>query len=81
MRTPERDLAFAYFENKALQPRLNGFTPRGTYRWIWFDPRTGVWRRPVSVRADAQGTIRAPSFPQGGNQAATDYAAKIIAMR
>ena len=78
MRTPARDFALAYFENRAMRPRLAGFTPQANYRWYWFDPRTGEWSRERTFRADAQGVIQAPAFPDGGNQAASDIAAKIL---
>ena len=78
MRTAARDFALAYFENRAMRPRLAGFTPRTNYLWRWFDPRTGEWSRERPVKADEQGVIEAPAFPDGGNQAARDIAAKII---
>ena len=78
MRTPARDFALAYFESRAVRPRLAGFTPQANYRWRWFDPRSGEWSRERSVKADAQGVIQAPAFPDGGNQAASDIAAQIL---
>ena len=77
MRTPARDFALAYFENRAKRPRLAGFAPGTNYRWSWFDPRGGSWAGPKLVRADAQGVLQAPPFPAGGDQAASDIAAKI----
>jgi hypothetical protein len=77
MRTPARDFALAYFENRAHRARLAGFAPGTNYRWQWFDPRTGTWAGPRAVRADAQGVLQAPPFPRGGDQAAADVAAKI----
>ncbi len=81
MRTPERDFALAYFENKALKPRLQGFTPGANYRWSWFDPREGAWHAPLLLEADSSGVIAAPAFPAGGGQAEGDIAAKLIAVR
>jgi hypothetical protein len=78
MRTPQRDFALAYFENKALRPKLAGFAPGTNYHWTWFDPRTGEWSRARAIRSDAAGVIEAPPFPAGGNQAAADVAAKIL---
>ena len=63
---------------QAMRPSLAGFTPRTNYRWRWFDPRSGEWSQELPVKADAQGVIDAPAFPDGGNQAAKDIAAKII---
>jgi hypothetical protein len=81
MRTPKRDFALAYFENKAMRPKLAGFTPGTNYYWSWFDPRSGEWSRASTVRADAAGAIAAPAFPGGGDQAAADVAAKILEAR
>ena len=81
MRTPSKDFALAYFENKAVSPRLRGFTARSNYHWSWFDPRSGEWSRAIRVKADAAGVITAPAFPNGGRQAATDVAAKILEAR
>jgi hypothetical protein len=79
MRTPERDFALAYFENRALRPRLGGFDPGSGYQWTWFDPRSGQWSRARTVKADSKGVIEAPPFSDGGEQAGSDIAAKIIA--
>jgi hypothetical protein len=78
MRTPQRDFALAYFENKALQPQIQGFTPGARYRWSWFDPRTGAWTASLSLKADSKGNIAAPPFADGGMQATQDMAAKLI---
>jgi len=78
MRTPEKDFALAYFENKALRARMKGFIPGANYRWTWFDPRTGQWGRTVNVKADASGLVSTPAFATGGNQATNDVAAKIV---
>lgn len=80
MRTPQRDFALAYFEHKALRPKLKGFTPGANYQWAWFDPRSGEWSRARTVKADAQGVLQAPPFPQGGEQARDDIAARLIAV-
>jgi hypothetical protein len=78
MRTPARDFALAYFENRALRPGLAGFNPSTNYHWSWFDPRNGEWSRARIVKADAQGVIEAPPFPDGGVQATRDIAARIV---
>ncbi|HEU4654049.1 MAG TPA: DUF5060 domain-containing protein [Steroidobacteraceae bacterium] len=79
MRTADKNFALAYFESKALSPQLKGFSPRAKYQWTWFDPRNGNWSSPIAVTADAQGTIAAPAFAEGGREATVDVAAKIIA--
>ena len=78
MRTPARDFALAYFENRAVAPRLAGFAASSNYSWTWFDPRGGAWSRPVRVRADAAGVITAPPFAGGSRQATGDFAAKLL---
>jgi hypothetical protein len=77
MRTADRSFALAYFESAALLPALRGFSANAAYRWTWFDPRTGQWSKPLDVKADSAGTLRAPRFPAGGERAASDIAAKI----
>jgi len=78
MRTADRGFALAYFENAALRARLKGFDANTAYRWTWFDPRTGVWSKPIELKSDANGVLRAPVFPAGGDRAASDLAAKIL---
>jgi len=77
MRTPQKDLALVYFENRALRTRMQGFTPGTRYQWTWFDPRSGAWARPLVVRSDAEGALQSPPFPAGGADGERDYAAKI----
>ena len=81
MRTPQRDFALAYFENKALRAQLKGFTPRGRYQWQWFDTKTGAWSEALAITADARGTLATPPFPAGTEESATDIAAKILLMK
>ncbi|HEU5133981.1 MAG TPA: DUF5060 domain-containing protein [Steroidobacteraceae bacterium] len=78
MRTAKKDFALAYFENKALRARMKGFTPGASYRWTWFDPTSGRWARPVSLKADDAGLITSPAFAAGGPQTTRDVAAKIV---
>jgi len=78
MRTPSRDFALAYFENQALRPQLLGFTPGATYRWVWFDPRSGTWGKQLTLSADAAGKMSAPPFPKSAAVAEADIAAKIV---
>jgi hypothetical protein len=78
MRTPAADFALAYFENKALRPKLKGFKPNGRYTWRWFDTRDGAWSQEMAVRSDSAGIIQAPQFPKGKEQANGDVAAKIL---
>jgi hypothetical protein len=77
MRTAEKDLALLYFENKSVLPKLNGFVAGKTYTLSWFDPTNGEWHRPISITADAEGTLSLASFPRGEKVSSRDWAAKI----
>ena len=73
LRDPGATFALAYFETKAAPAHLTGFKPAAAYSWIWFDPRTGAWARPIAVATDAAGVLATPAFPT-----AEDWAAKIV---
>jgi len=77
MRTPGRDLALLYFENKAERPRSSGWKPNTRYRLSWYDPRDGAWGTSVELRSDSLGVLALPAFPDGGEVASMDWAAKI----
>jgi hypothetical protein len=77
MRTADRDLALLYFEHKAVRPRINGLRPNVTWRWIWYNPRTGEWSDAVQPSSDADGSFEAPPFPAGAEGAMQDWAAKV----
>lgn len=81
MCTPEKDFALIYFENKAVLPELSGFKPNTTYTFRWYDPKTGQWGQATTITADSKGTFMTPTFPDGKNIAATDWAAKILEKR
>jgi hypothetical protein len=78
MRTPARDFALLYFENKATPAQLSGFTANARYRWIWFNPRTGAWSPAFNLAADATGTLASPAFPAPTGTEIEDWAAKIL---
>jgi hypothetical protein len=81
MRTADRSLALLYFEREARVGRARDLAPSARYRWRWFDPRTGVWSPPVSLRAEADRDVRAPAFPDGGRSSARDWAAELTRLR
>lgn len=81
MRTQERDFALLYFETQAVRPHLRGFTVGATYRWSWYDPRTGQWGEDTLLTADADGTLAAPFFPGTVDHATQDWAAKLVQER
>jgi hypothetical protein len=78
MRTPGRDLALLYFENRADAVTLAGFAANTRYRWTWFNPRQGRWLAPVEVTANAEGTLASPGFPAGEAGIINDWAAKLV---
>src|SRR5690606_4875537 len=55
MRTDDGAFALLYFEHDALRPRIGGFTAGATYRWSWYDPRTGTWGADATLTSDATG--------------------------
>lgn len=78
MRTPDKDLAFLYFENKSALPVIHHFTPDADYSFQWYDPVTGEWHEKVQIRADDNGTLSIPDFPRGEDRSSSDWAAKIL---
>ena len=48
------------------------------YTLKWFDPVSGIWKKPVILESDGNGTIVIPDFPDGINPSSKDWAAKII---
>lgn len=77
MRTPEKDLAFLYFENESVLPELHNFIPNEQYKLVWYDPVSGNWKEDTAISADENGVIMLPAFPGGKKQLTTDWAAKI----
>lgn len=76
MRTPDKTFALAYFEWKSTPPKISGMTANSRYRWLWFNPETGQWMKPLTLSADANGVLTAPPCPS-----ARDWAAKILAVK
>ena len=77
MRTPRKDFALLYFENKCVLPYLSGFVEKESYKFRWFNPRNGKWEDIVEIKSDEKGELEIPSFPDGKNTSSTDWAAKI----
>jgi hypothetical protein len=78
MCTPEKDFALLYFENHSVLPFLSGFQENTSYKFEWFDPRNGEWKKSVNIKADEEGKLKLPEFPDGKDPSSTDWAAKII---
>jgi hypothetical protein len=79
MRTPDKSLAFLYFENNSVLPTLHNFMPGSDYSFQWYHPVTGEWKEKVLIRADEKGVLRVPEFPDTKDRASNDWAAKIVA--
>jgi hypothetical protein len=78
MRTPKKDFALLYFENKSVVPELTGFKSNTFYTLQWFTPFNGAWGNKIALKADKEGKIVLQEFPDGQNPSAIDWAAKII---
>jgi hypothetical protein len=78
MRTPEKDFALIYFENKSILPDLTGFKSNTSYDLHWFNPTNGEWGKKISVESDDKGRIVIPQFPSGQVPSDSDWAVKII---
>jgi hypothetical protein len=78
MRTPGKDFALLYFENKAVLPALSEFKPNSSYQFQWFDTMNGRWYNSVTIKSDEKGTLTVPDFPDGQNPSTRDWAAKIL---
>jgi len=78
MRTPDKDLAMLYFENRCQVPEVNGFDPDETYQLHWFDPINGTWQKGENqVTADDGGSFDIDLFPDGEKTSTQDWALKI----
>jgi hypothetical protein len=78
MRTPGKDFALLYFENKSVLPALNNFKPNSSYSLQWYDTISGEWKEKMVIRSDEKGKFLMPEFPDSNNPSSRDWAAKII---
>ena len=78
MRTSEKDYGLLYFENHARRAQSNGWKPKASYRFTWYNPRNGEWQAPSTLSADGKGVLQLPPFPSGGEAADVDWAAKVV---
>jgi Protein of unknown function (DUF4038)/Domain of unknown function (DUF5060)/Putative collagen-binding domain of a collagenase len=65
MRTADRRVFLAYFEQGCPRSMLRGASPSAVYAARWFDPRNGKWIALGRLAADTVGQIRLPPFPGG----------------
>jgi len=81
MRTPDKKLAFLYFENESVLPVLHNFIPGAGYSFRWYHPVTGQWMEPLLLKSDANGVLHLPDFPKGEERPFDDWAAKIVSKK
>ena len=81
LRSPDKKLAFLYFENKAKRQIIRNMLPSTKYRAQWYNPRTGKWFDIADgfLKSDSNGGIELPRFPTGEDVARDDWAAKVKA--
>ncbi|MCX7012815.1 MAG: DUF5060 domain-containing protein [Candidatus Sumerlaeota bacterium] len=80
MRTPDARLAIVYFEVDCPIATIRNFPPGSEYRARWFDPRTGDWLGAGNgtLKAEQDGAIHLPPFPDGGMISKSDWALKLV---
>ena len=78
MRTADKNLAFLYFENKALRATVTNAKPNTAHRFTWYNTRNGEWLPGVNLKSDAQGKLELPPFPGGDDETNVDWAAKLV---
>jgi hypothetical protein len=78
-RTAAKDLFLLYFEKDCPQASLSGAAPGERYSSTWFDPRSGEWLETSAgvLRADPQGKIDLPRFPNDAAQSDDDWALRL----
>ena len=59
----QRDIFLLYFERDCPPAALSGLQVEARYQALWFNPRTGHWCNADLVRANAQGSLELPVFP------------------
>lgn len=78
MRTPDKSFALLYFEHAARRATIRNVRSASKYQWIWYDPRDGKWGPPSTIISTEDGQLTMPQFPDAGNVADNDWAAKLI---
>jgi hypothetical protein len=76
-RTDDKKLFMLYFERDCPRATLYGAEPDARYRARWFDPRTGQWAAPATLKAGGAGGIDLPPFPDGTTTSPVDWALKL----
>jgi len=78
-RTAEKDFFLLYFEKDCPPAILSGALPKGRYRAVWFNPRTGDWIDAGVLVARAAGEITLPNFPGDTKKSGADWGLKLEA--
>jgi len=80
MRTPDKKMVMAYFENQCQKATITGLIPDKKYIAKWFNPRTGDWIIIESgeLKSNAKGEIVLPSFPGNKMISDKDWALKLV---
>ena len=62
-RTENKDLFLVYFEKGVERAYIRSAPPLATYAAKWFNPRTGEWSEPTTVKSNISGRMPLPSPP------------------
>jgi hypothetical protein len=77
LKSPDRRLAFLYFEQASQIPTVTNLAPASRYGLRWYDPRTGEWLPESTAATDAEGELALDAFPGGHRMAPADWALEI----
>ena len=75
--SPDKDLAFIYFENACEIAEITGLQKQVEYQLTWFNPVTGEWLKRISENTGNSGNIQLKNFPTGNKISQQDWALKI----
>ncbi len=81
MVTRKKNFALLYFESKSVMSKLTGFKPNKSYDFRWYNPRNGQWNYNIVIRANDEGILTVPLFPERQSPSTMDWAAKILERR
>lgn len=76
--SPEKDLAFLYFENACEIPKVSGLQANSNYSAQWFDPINGEWLESTTLTTTESGEVSLEAFPDGEGISTQDWALKFV---
>jgi len=77
--SPQKEVAFGYFESGCEIPVVKGLNPDKNYTVSWFDPVTGEWQNdPQVIGSDESGIVRLVKFPDSSVVSVRDWCFKMI---